>query len=155
MVLWIRLSLFFSVTDVREWSEHEWCRNWTLLQGKHLTEEVKALMLPTLLEGEAIAVWLELSEDEQADYTVVKDKQVSSPRFCLSWRLSAAKTTPGWTTVRVCPRLKETPRPSHAVPGITANLDCWWSTTVIMSYSLYLRAHWERDCLELKPWQRQ
>ena len=32
----------------------------------------KVLTLPTLLEGKALAVWLELSEGEQADYKVVK-----------------------------------------------------------------------------------
>ena len=28
---------------------------------------------PALLEGEALAVWLELTESEQADYEVVKE----------------------------------------------------------------------------------
>ena len=32
----------------------------------------KALKLPTLLEGEALATWLELSEGEQAEYEVAK-----------------------------------------------------------------------------------
>ena len=64
---------------------HEWLQKFEICsRANKWTEEVKALKLPTLLEGEAIAVWLELSEDEQADYSVVKDKQVSSPRFCLS-----------------------------------------------------------------------
>ena len=31
----------------------------------------KALILPSLLEGEAHTVWLELSEAEQVDYKVV------------------------------------------------------------------------------------
>ena len=34
-------------------------------------------MLPTLLEGEALAVWLELEEDDQSDYEKVKDKLIS------------------------------------------------------------------------------
>ena len=37
-------------------------------------DETKAKRLPTLLEGEALAVWLELSEDEQKDYKVAKAK---------------------------------------------------------------------------------
>ena len=32
----------------------------------------KALKLPTLLEGEALAVWLELSEEEQGNYASAK-----------------------------------------------------------------------------------
>ena len=36
-----------------------------------------ALKLPTLLEGEALAVWLELSEEQQADYETAK-KEISA-----------------------------------------------------------------------------
>ena len=35
-----------------------------------------AKRLPTLLEGEALAVWLDLAEGEQTDYKVVKEKLV-------------------------------------------------------------------------------
>ena len=35
---------------------------------------VKAVKLLTLLEGEALAVWLDLTEEEQADYSVTVDK---------------------------------------------------------------------------------
>jgi len=34
----------------------------------------KALKLPTLLEGEALAVWLEMTADEQNDYDATKTK---------------------------------------------------------------------------------
>ena len=37
-------------------------------------DETKALKLPTLLEGEALAVWLELADDKQADYTSAKEQ---------------------------------------------------------------------------------
>ena len=37
-------------------------------------EDVKAKRLPTLLEGEALAVWLELNEDEQKSYEDAKAK---------------------------------------------------------------------------------
>ena len=54
---------------------HEWLQKFEICSmANKWTEEVKALKLPTLLEGEALAIWLELSEDEQADYSVVKDK---------------------------------------------------------------------------------
>ena len=32
----------------------------------------KAVKLPTLLEGEALAVWMELSEEDKEDYAKVK-----------------------------------------------------------------------------------
>ena len=36
------------------------------------THGTKALKLPTLVEGEAHVVWLELTESEQADHEVAK-----------------------------------------------------------------------------------
>ena len=38
----------------------------------------KALKLPTLLEGEALAVWIELTDDEQKDYAVTKKKMIDA-----------------------------------------------------------------------------
>ena len=38
------------------------------------SDETKATKLPTLLEGEALAVWLELSEEQQSDYKQAKEK---------------------------------------------------------------------------------
>ena len=35
---------------------------------------VKAVKLPTLLEGEALAIWLDLTEEQQSDYSVTVDK---------------------------------------------------------------------------------
>ena len=40
------------------------------------TNDIKARKLPTLLEGEALLIWLELSEDEKKDYDVVRSKLV-------------------------------------------------------------------------------
>ena len=37
-------------------------------------DEVKAKKLPTLLEGEALAVWLELSEEQRGTYATAKAK---------------------------------------------------------------------------------
>ena len=39
-------------------------------------DEAKAKRLPTLLEGEALAVWLELSEAEQKSYKGAKAKMI-------------------------------------------------------------------------------
>ena len=36
------------------------------------------MMLPTLLEGEALAVWLELSEEQQGNYATAKEKLSSA-----------------------------------------------------------------------------
>ena len=35
---------------------------------------MKAVKLPTLLESEALAVWLDLTEEQQSDYLVTVDK---------------------------------------------------------------------------------
>ena len=52
--------------DVREWFQRfEIC-----CKANAWDDAKKALKLPTLLEGEALAVWLELSEAEQADYKI-------------------------------------------------------------------------------------
>ena len=38
---------------------------------------VQALELPTFLEGEALAVCIELTEEEQSNYNTVKEKLIS------------------------------------------------------------------------------
>ena len=38
----------------------------------------KVLKLPTLLEGEALAVWIELTDDEQKDYGITKKKIIDA-----------------------------------------------------------------------------
>ena len=35
-------------------------------------ETTSAIKLPTLLEGKAIAIWLELNEEQQGDYAAAK-----------------------------------------------------------------------------------
>ena len=50
----------FSKGNIREWFLHfEIC-----CRANGWNDEVKAFKLPTLLKGEALAVWLELSEKE-------------------------------------------------------------------------------------------
>ena len=39
---------------------------------------MKAKKLPTLLEGEALAVWLELSTEQQANYETAKAKIIKA-----------------------------------------------------------------------------
>ena len=39
---------------------------------------MKTVKLPTLLEGEALAVWLELSDDDKKDYKKAKEHLLKS-----------------------------------------------------------------------------
>ena len=41
-------------------------------------DEVKAKKLPTLLEGELLAIWLELSEEQQGSYKTAKAKIIKA-----------------------------------------------------------------------------
>ena len=44
-----------------------------MLYHQLLGNGVKAITLPTLLEGEALAVWLELSDEDKKDYKKTKE----------------------------------------------------------------------------------
>ena len=51
---------------------------------------MKGLKLPTLLEGEALAVWMELSETEKEDYTSAKTQMIlqnGAGEICVTGRL--------------------------------------------------------------------
>ena len=55
----------------------EWFQRFELRsKANGWTEEIKASKLPTLLEGEALATWLELDEEERKEYEKVKEKMV-------------------------------------------------------------------------------
>ena len=66
----ISLPSTFATGDPTEWFKRFeiccWANEWS--------DAVKALKLPTLLEGEALAVWMELSEAEKEDYMSAKLK---------------------------------------------------------------------------------
>ena len=58
----------FASGDVAEWFKRfEIC-----CRANEWNAATKALKLPTLLEGEALAIWLELSEEQQGNYDSVK-----------------------------------------------------------------------------------
>lgn len=58
----------FASGDVNEWfKRYEIC-----CKANGWNDATKALKLPTLLEGEALAVWLELSEEQQQSYATAK-----------------------------------------------------------------------------------
>ena len=55
----------------------EWFQNFEIgRKANGWNKETMAVKLPTLLEGEALAVWLELNDDEQKDYDQAKEKLV-------------------------------------------------------------------------------
>ena len=63
----------FASGDATEWFQRfEIC-----CRANKWDDAVKAVKLPTLLEGEALAVWLELGEEEQSDYATAK-KEISA-----------------------------------------------------------------------------
>lgn len=64
----ISLPKTFANGDISEWFKRfEIC-----CAANEWNNASKALKLPTLLEGEALAVWLELSKDERANYEDAK-----------------------------------------------------------------------------------
>ena len=66
----ISLPKPFSSEDVKDWFQRfEICT-----RANGWDAATKATRLPTLLEGEALAIWLELSNELQGDYKVVKEE---------------------------------------------------------------------------------
>ena len=65
----ISIPKSFSEGNAREWFQRVEISN-----GQN--DEVKALKLPMLLEGEALIVWLELSQEEQKDIATAKEKMI-------------------------------------------------------------------------------
>ena len=62
----------FSSGDAREWfQKFEICSDANGWDGAK-----KAKKLPTLLEGEALAAWMELTEEEKRDFGVAKEKLI-------------------------------------------------------------------------------
>ena len=64
----------FSSGDAAEWLQRfELCS-----AANGWKEETMAVKLPTLLEGDALAVWLDLNEDENKTYDVVKKRLIET-----------------------------------------------------------------------------
>ena len=64
----ISLPKPFASGDVNKWFK----RFDICCKANGWTGTIYALKLPTLLEGEALAIWLELSEAQQGDYAAAK-----------------------------------------------------------------------------------
>ena len=86
----------FSSGDVDEW----FCCFEICCKANEWNGATKAAKLPTLLEGEALAVWLELSEEDKEDYVKVK-KAIKSkllpPTFTALEKFNGRSMLPGGT----------------------------------------------------------
>ena len=57
---------------------HEWFQRFEIYAAANQWDGAKkALKLPTLLEGKALAIWLELSTEQKADYAVAKEQLIA------------------------------------------------------------------------------
>ena len=56
----------------------EWFKQFEICSKANLQNDTKAVKLPTLLEGEVLAIWLGLSEEEQDDFSIVKEKLINA-----------------------------------------------------------------------------
>ena len=95
----ISLPSTFAAGDPTEWFKRfEIC-----CRANEWSDAVKALKLPTLLEGEALAVWMELSEAEKEDYMSAKQKsndfQNGASEICVTGRLLRGD---GYSQVSLC-----------------------------------------------------
>jgi len=62
----------FSGGDACEWFQK--FKIYSTVNGWYGEKKVKKL--PTLLEGEALAVWMELTDEEKSDYSATKGKLI-------------------------------------------------------------------------------
>ena len=83
----------FASGDATEWFKRfEICS-----KANQWNDTTKAVKLLTPLEGEAFAIWLGLSEEEQDDFSVAKEKlsNCNDPyRVCVAGRVSPTEVTP-------------------------------------------------------------
>ena len=82
-------------------------------------DETKARKLPTLLEGEALALWLDMSETEQANYGTVKEKlleKLKPAEFVSLDEFHRRKLRPDETPTLYLHELKKALQ--QAIPGI-------------------------------------
>ena len=56
----------------------DWLKRFEICSASNSwSDEMKAKKLPTLLEGEALAIWLEMTAETQADYTAARDMLIT------------------------------------------------------------------------------
>jgi len=69
----ISLPSSFSSGNISEW----FVRFDICCKANEWNDKTKVLKLPTLLKGEALVSWLELSEEQQSDFKIAKEKLVA------------------------------------------------------------------------------
>ncbi|XP_065889767.1 retroviral-like aspartic protease 1 [Dysidea avara] len=108
----------FSGGDTREWfQKFEICSN---ANGWDATKKTKKL--PTLLEGEALAAWMELTDEEKKDYSVAKDKLIKKMAPLEFVSLEEFQKRPIFPGESVGMYLYELKRLlQQAMPGLTAD----------------------------------
>ena len=80
----------------------------------------KTVKLPTLLEGEALAVWLDFTKEEQGDYSVTVDKlkrKLAPTEFSSLEAFHTRKLQPGEALSLFLQDLKQ--KLQHAMPDVT------------------------------------
>eukprot|EP00731_Ephydatia_muelleri_P024924 Em0017g7a len=115
----VSVSKVFASGDATEWFKRfDICS----AAANGWNDAVKAAKLPTLLDGEALAVWLELDEDVQKDYKRAKQKIVDvlmPTEFVTLDKFHNRRLLPGEALSVFVHDLKKLL--SHAMPGIEAN----------------------------------
>ena len=113
----ISIPKSFSEGNTREWFQRfEIC-----CRANGWNDEMKALKLPTLLEGEALAVWMELSEKEQQDIARAKEKMIKKmapTEFVSLEKFQKRKILPGEAISLYLHELKTLL--DQAMPGLAA-----------------------------------
>ena len=98
----------------------EWFKRFDICStANNWNNATKALKLPTLLEGEALAIWLELGEREHSDYGTARSRilEAMTPMgFVYPRRLPQPQAAPLGSTICLCARAQEVVGSSHARP---------------------------------------
>ena len=106
----------FDSGDITEWlNRFEICA-----KANGWDAAVKAVKLPTLLEGEALAIWLDFTEEEQGDYTVTVDKlkrKLAPTGFSSLEAFHTRKLQPDEALSLLLQDLKQ--KLHHAMPDVT------------------------------------
>ena len=113
----VSLPKTFSSGDINKWLKRFDIRS----KANGWNDETKAKKLPTLREGEALAVWMELSEGDQANYATVKEKmakQIMPSEFITLDEFHKHKLQPGESLSLFVYELKKLL--DQAMPGMDA-----------------------------------